>query len=258
MALAVAWAGVAGAAPFVLTGQRLDLDAERGVLRAWQVRLTDGRRVVTAPELVLDRRAGVGTLAGGVRATGPEGELQSRSARIRFTRTLELLEVEARGGAQLVSQGRRLVADRVQLDLRTGVAAAEGAPVRLVLDDVTAAGGRVVYRTREQTALVERPARFEAERAALQGRQADFDLRSRTATVLGPVAFRFPEGRGAARQARADFRAGRVDLEGPVRMRWRASVLEGRRVVVWYRQGRVVVEGPSRMTVEEEDLPRIP
>lgn len=257
-ALALWWAAWAHAAPFVLASQRLEVDAERGRVRAWDVRLTDGRRVVTAPELVLDRPAGVGTLSGGVRATGPEGELRSRAAQVRFTPQLELVAVEAFGAAQLLSHRGRLVADRVELDLRAGVASARGSPAQLVADDVTATSGRVVYRTREQTAVLEGPARFEAEGAALQGRQAAFDLRGQTATVQGPVAFRFPQGRGAAQQARADFRAGRVDLEGPVRARWRGSVLEGRRMVVWYREGRLVVEGPGRMTVPEEDLRQIP
>ena len=49
-AAAVLW-GAAAAAPLVLTSQRVDLDATRGVVQAWQVRLTDGRRVLIAPQL---------------------------------------------------------------------------------------------------------------------------------------------------------------------------------------------------------------
>jgi len=256
-AAAVLW-GAAAAAPLVLTSQRVDLDATRGVVQAWQVRLTDGRRVLIAPQLVLDRRAGVGVLSGGVRAAGPEGHLSSRTARIRFTPTLELLAVEAQGDGQLTSSGRRLAADRMQLDVRTGVAVAEGRPAVLTLQEARAAADRVVYATREQKARLGPAARLEAEGAVLEGGEAGFNLQARTAIVEGPVTFRFPAGQGVARQARADFRAGRVDLEGPVRMRWRSSGLEGRRVMVWYRQGRVVVEGPSRMTVEQEDLPRTP
>ncbi len=252
------WAAAAAAAPFVVTGSRLDLDAEGGLLRAWQVRITHGQRVLTGPELVLDRAAGVGVLSGGVTATGPEGELRSQVARVRFTRGLELLTVEAVGQAQLLSGGRKLAADRMSLDVRTGVAVASGRPAVLAAEEVTASGGRLVYRSRQQQAEVQDPARFETARVALQGREATFHLATQTAHLTGPVSFRFPSGRGVASGAAADFRAGRVDLQGLVRMRWRGSVLEGRKVVLWYRQGRVVVEGPSRIRVEEEDLPRIP
>ncbi len=255
---AVFWAAGVAAASFVVTGARLDLDADRGVLRAWQVRITDGRRVVTAPELLLDRAAGVGVLSGGVRATGPEGELRSATARIRFTQTLELVAVEAEGQAQLASRDGRLSASRVTLDTRRGVAVAVGSPAVLATEEVTATGRRMVYRSRQQEAEVGAPARFETRHGAVQGRDAAFDLKGHTARLAGPVAFRFPAGGGEAREAVADFAAGRLELEGPVRMRWRGSTLEGRRAVVWYREGRVVVEGPSRMRVEEEDLPRIP
>lgn len=249
---------VAAAAPFVVTGSRLDLDAQRGLLRAWQVKITDGKRVLTGQELVLDRAAGLGVLSGGVSGTGPEGRLNSRLARVRFTRQLELLAVEAEGQAQLTSGGRRLQADQVSLDVRTGVAVASGRPAILTAEQAVASGTRLVFRSREQRAEVYSPARFETPEGALQGREATFDLSSQTAILLGPVAFRFPSGRGTAQRAAADFRAGRVDLEGPVRMRWRGSVLEGRKVILWYRQGRVVVEGPSHMRVEEQDLPHIP
>ncbi len=257
-AAALCGAGWASAAPFVVTGHRMDLDAERGVLHAWGVRITDGHRAVVARELVLDRAAGLGVLSGGVRAVGPEGDLRSSTARIRFTPALELVAVEAEGASQLRAGSRTLAAQRVRLDVRTGVAVAEGQPAVLTSGGVKATGSRVVYRTREERAEVAAPARFEAEQGALQGRDASFDLRAQTARLAGPVAFRFPSGRGVAQGATADFAAGRVDLLGPVRLRWRASVLEGQRVVVWYRQGRVVVEGPSRMRVEEEDLPRSP
>jgi len=255
---AVLWVAGLAAASFVVTGARLDLDADRGILRAWQVRITDGRRVVTAPELVLNRAAGVGVLSGGVRATGPEGELRSATARIRFTQTLELVAVEAEGQAQLSSRDGRLSARRVSVDTRRGVAVAVGSPAVLATGEVTATGSRMVYRTRQQEAEVGAPARFETRHGAVQGREAAFDLKTHTARLAGPVVFRFSAGRGEARQAVADFAAGRLELEGPVRMRWRGSTVEGRRAVVWYREGRVVVEGPSRMRVEEEDLPRIP
>ncbi len=257
VAAALMWVASAQAA-FVVTAERLDLDAERGRLRAWQVRITDGDRVLTAAELVLDRTAGVGTLSGGVRAVGPEGELRSQRARIRFTRTLQLLQVDAEGGSRLRSRGWTLSADRVQLDVRIGVGVGAGRPAMLAGGEVTAAAPRVVYRSREQVAALAAPARFETAQGTLQGQESTFRLREQTAHLAGPVAFRFPAGQGVAREAVADFSQGRVDLMGPVRVRWRSSVLEGQRVVVWYRQGRVVVEGPSRMRVEEEDLPRSP
>ncbi|MCS7235235.1 MAG: hypothetical protein RMM30_04570 [Armatimonadota bacterium] len=257
-AAALAWVGPAAAASFVLTAQRVDLDAERGVVRAWQVRITDGLRVVTAPELGLDRGLGVGTLSGGVAATGPEGQLRGRTARIRFTRGLELLQVEAEGDARLRQGGWTLSADWVRLDVRSGVATAQGRPARLEGEQVTATGSRVVYRARQEEAELESPARFETQEGALEGTSATFRLRGKTARVAGPVEIRFAAGRGAAQEAVADFARGRVDLVGQVRVRWRSSVLEGQRVVVWYREGRVLVEGPSRMRVEEEDLPRTP
>ncbi|MDR7477829.1 MAG: hypothetical protein QN136_08770 [Armatimonadota bacterium] len=258
-AVFVALLGAASAqAAFVVTAERLDLDAERGWLRAWQVRITDDGRVLTAAELVLDRAAGAGTLSGGVRALGPEGELRSRAARIRFTRALQLLQVDAEGGSRLHARGWTLSADRVQLDTRSGVAVATGRPAVLTGREVTAAAPRVLYRSREQQAGLAAPARFETPQGTLEGQESTFRLREQTARVAGPVAFRFAAGQGVAREAVADFAQGRVDLMGPVRVRWRSSVLEGQRVVVWYRQGRVVVEGPTRMRVEEEDLPRSP
>jgi lipopolysaccharide export system protein LptA len=257
-AAALGWVGSASAASFVLTAQRVDLDADRGVVRAWQVRITDGLRVVTAPELVLDRGAGLGTLSGGVTATGPEGHLRGRTARIRFTRSLELVQVEADGDARLQRGRWTLSADQLRLDTRSGVATAQGQPARLEGEQVTAIGTRVVYRSRQEEAELGSPARFETQEGALQGSSATFRLRGQTARVAGPVAFRFAAGQGSAREAVADFARGRVDLVGQVRVRWRSSVLEGQRVVVWYREGRVLVEGPSRMRVEEEDLPRTP
>ena len=256
--LVAAAVATAHAASFVVTSQRLDLDAQRGVLRAWGVRITDGLRVVMAPWLVLERQAGLGVLEGGVQARGPEGELRGQVVRIRFTPALEFTRFEATGSPRLVSEGRVLSSSRLTLDPRSGVATAEGAPRLVVPPDLRATGGRIVYRSRERTAHVASPARFENREGALQGRDAEFDLKSQTARLEGPVSFRFPAGRGVAQAAVADFGQGRVVLAGPVRMRWRSSVLEAERVTVWYRQGRVVVEGASRIRVEEEDLPQRP
>lgn len=256
--LVAAAAAAAHAASFVVTSERLDLDAQRGVLRAWRVRITDGLRVVTAPSLLLQRDAGWGVLEGGVQARGPEGELRGQVVRIHFTPSLEFTRFEATGSPRLVSEGRVLSSSRLTLDARTGVATAEGNPRLAVPPDLQVTGSRMIYRSRERTVQVASPARFENREGALQGQDAEFDLPSNTAELSGPVSFRFPAGRGVARAAVADFTRGRAVLAGPVRMRWRSSVLEAERVTVWYRQGRVVVEGASRIRVEEEDLPQRP
>ncbi len=256
--LVAAVAGAAHAASFVITSQDLELDAQRGVLRARDVRITDGPRILTAPRLFLQRDAGLGTLEGGVRVVGPEGELRAPVLQIHFTRSMELTRLEATGGARFVSEDRVLSASRLTLDPKTGALTGEGGPRLAVPPDLVVTGSRMVYRSRQQTLYVASPARFENRDGAVQGRDAEFDLRSQTGKLTGPVSFRFAAGRGAAQSAVVDFTQGRVLLAGPVRIRWRSSVIEAEQATVWYRQGRVVVEGASRIRVEEEDLPQRP
>lgn len=253
----VAAALVSGAAPppprvFTIFAEQMDVDAATDVLTAVRVRLTDGRHTLTAPRMVLRRRTGEGRLEGGVRAQGPEGNLESGHLLIRFTARLELTNVEAVGNAWLVSNGRRLAADRIALDPRTGVVDAGPNPTVFVPPDVHGAGTRVVYRSRQRTLEVARQTTIRTEQGSLRGRDTSIDLSAQTAVMAGPVEAIFGVAQGTADRAQAFFREGRAVLDGNVRIRRGNSRIAADRVIIWYRENRIRVEGAVRMDLEEE------
>jgi lipopolysaccharide export system protein LptA len=257
LAIFVAAALLGGAAPpptrsLTIFAERMDVDAAADVLTAVRVRLTDGRYTLTAPRMVLRRRPGVARLEGGVRGQGPEGNLQSRELVIRFTGRLELTSIEALGSAQLASDGRRITADRITLDPRTGVVETSLNPAVFVPPDIRGKGMRMTYRSRQGTAEVTGPTEIRTEQGSLLGRDASIDFNAETAVMRGPVQATFEVAQGTANRAHAFFREGRAVLEGNVRMRRGNSRLMADRVIVWYRENRIRVEGAVRMDLEEE------
>lgn len=231
--------------------EQVDVEAATDVLTAVNVRLTDGRYTLTAPRMVLRRRAGEARLEGGVRGQGPEGNLQSRELVIRFTARLELTRIEALA-AQLSSDGRRITADRLTLDPRTGVAETGLNPVLFLPPDVRGTGMRMVYRSRQGTADVAAPSEIRTDQGSLRGRDVSIDFNAQSAVMRGPVQATFEVAEGTANRAQAFFREGRAVLEGNVRIRRGNSRLAADRVIIWYRENRIRVEGAVRMDLEEE------
>jgi lipopolysaccharide export system protein LptA len=234
----------------------MDVDATADVLTAVRVRLTDGRHTLTAPRMVLRRRAGEARLKGGVQGQGPEGSLQSRALMIRFTARLELTNIEALGNATLSSSGRRIGADRISLDPRTGVVETGPNSTVFVPPDIHGTGMRMVYRSRQGTAEVTAPTEIRTEQGLLRGRDLSIDLNAQTAVMRGPVEVAFEVAQGSADRAQAFFREGRAVLEGNARIRRGNSRVAADRVIIWYRENRIRVEGAVRMDLEEEPANR--
>jgi lipopolysaccharide export system protein LptA len=231
------------------------VDATRGRAEGWAVRLSDGTRTFTAPRLVLDRDRGTGRLEGGVRGEGPEGTLRGRALEVRFTPRLELTWVALLGEAQLRSGDRVVSGERITLDPRTGVAAAEGAPV-VRIGEAEIRARRIVYRSRAGTASASGPCTVRTPEGTLWGSGVEADLRRQVVAVSGPLRFTLRDASGSADRAGVALGEGRAVLEGHVRVRWRASMIEAGRVVVWYRWNRIVIEDESRIRIGTEDAGR--
>ncbi|MDQ7844874.1 MAG: hypothetical protein RB145_14120, partial [Armatimonadota bacterium] len=110
------------------------------------VRATDGRTTVRAGAArysAAERRV---HLSGGVAVVGPEGSLRAATVILALDADRRIGAVDAVGGAELITGGRVLRADRIRYAVGSAEVTATGNVTALLPPDLSAAGRRLALR----------------------------------------------------------------------------------------------------------------
>ncbi|MDQ7857849.1 MAG: LptA/OstA family protein [Armatimonadota bacterium] len=245
---------IAAPAPGVLSvaADELQIDAARGVVVAeGRVRVSDGRVSATAPRATVYRREGRAVLAGGARASGPDGVLEGREITVLFTERA-ITRIVARDEASLEIVAGLVTAATVTLVPSGDAVVAEGG-VRLFTDpDVISTGARLVFRRAAGTVALTGGARVQNADGVIDADRIDGARRLDRVTATGNVHAVYRDLTVRSRTADVLLGEKRAVFTGEVRLRGPDRTMTSERVTVWYGEGRALAEGPTWIRLEPQ------
>lgn len=242
----------AGPVPAVLSvaADELQIDAARQVVVAeGRVRVSDGAVTATAARATVYRREGRAVLAGGARASGPDGVLEGREITVLFT-DRAITRIVARGEASLEIAAGLVSAATVTLVPAGETVVAEGG-VRLFTDpDVISTAARLVYGRAAGTVTLTGAARVQNADGVVEADRIDGARRLDRVIATGNVRAVYRDLTVRSRTAEVVLGEKRAVFTGDVRLRGTDRAMTSERVTVWYGEGRALAEGPTWIRLE--------